>query len=80
MKEIKRKVFVFNSETTEWCPHCEEEVELLQSIQHCPNCDVIMLACSMCDIKKCGTCRIGTGFKLHPDASGIEITKVFKID
>lgn len=43
--------------TTEWCPYCEEEVEI-KSVgpQVCPNCKNIILPCSACDGHSCSDC------------------------
>lgn len=36
---------------TEWCPHCESEVDLIASKrpQRCPNCGKWILPCSLCE-------------------------------
>lgn len=43
--------------TTEWCPFCETEVDI-KSIgpQVCPNCQKIILPCSMCVDRNCSDC------------------------
>ncbi len=48
---------------TEMCPHCEEEVEIKQTIskQNCPKCGKPILPCSMCDMEEteCQKCMGG---------------------
>lgn len=41
-----------NFAITEWCPHCEDEVELagIMKRQICPTCLKFILPCSLCDI------------------------------
>lgn len=41
---------------TEWCLHCEHEVELSTEMkaQKCPNCGKYIAPCGMCD---CDTCE-----------------------
>ena len=40
-----------NNKCTEWCSHCEREVELSTEmiIQQCPNCGKYIIPCSMCE-------------------------------
>lgn len=44
----------------EKCPHCEEEVELLNihELQMCPNCYKVIKPCALCDMDKveCKNC------------------------
>lgn len=48
--------------THEICPHCENEVPLLNKLikQVCPNCNEEIYPCSMCDIDNlnCNNCPI----------------------
>ena len=46
----------------EWCPFCEQEVEIDAikfATQACPNCGKPIRACSLCDHNKCNcsTCE-----------------------
>ena len=45
---------------TEWCSHCEGEVEILNTPERqiCPECDEIIFPCSLCDHDnvKCANC------------------------
>lgn len=47
---------------SELCPYCEHEVELENKFesQQCPNCNKIILPCSLCDMDKvnCSKCPI----------------------
>lgn len=47
--------FIAEGKTAEWCPHCDEEVELDAElkVQKCPNCGKWIVACSMCPLKDC---------------------------
>lgn len=37
--------------TTELCPFCEQEVEIdaILDVHRCPNCQKVIVACSMCE-------------------------------
>ena len=40
----------------EWCPYCEQEVEIKAikfKKQNCPNCNNLIKACSLCNQDKC---------------------------
>lgn len=44
------KLDINNFITTELCPHCNSEVEILnKGISECPVCHMAVLPCSMCD-------------------------------
>lgn len=45
---------------TEWCPHCETEVELdaKMAVQECPNCGMYIVPCSMCEKESCVDCDL----------------------
>ena len=45
---------------TEWCPHCEDEVELEEKFerQECPNCKEKILPCAQCVIYECSRCPL----------------------
>ena len=53
-----------NTTTTvfEWCPHCEEEVEIefKFKVQICPNCGAPILPCSVVDgcFNRCNVCPL----------------------
>jgi predicted RNA-binding Zn-ribbon protein involved in translation (DUF1610 family) len=45
----------------EWCPNCEQEVELEEVLtpQLCPNCSVVILPCALCgDYDNCNNCKL----------------------
>ena len=45
--------------TTEWCPHCNTEVDIpVIGESHCPNCGELIVPCNMCDsdIVNCSEC------------------------
>ena len=50
------------SKCTEWCHHCEMEVELSteMTIQKCHNCGKYIIPCCMCDWDNtnCGECEL----------------------
>ena len=47
---------------TEWCPFCEEEVEIKAQmrVQKCPNCGENIIPCCLCDMDKadCANCKL----------------------
>lgn len=49
--------FIFNNgePITEYCPHCENEVDLrpVFSVQVCPSCGELILPCNLCDHDNC---------------------------
>lgn len=51
-----------NTKITEWCQHCDTEVELdnVFKVHVCPNCGARILPCSMCDwdVEKCNKCPL----------------------
>jgi predicted RNA-binding Zn-ribbon protein involved in translation (DUF1610 family) len=55
----------YMSTITEYCPYCEEEVEMpaIFSLHECPSCDAIIAPCSICDIDRhiCSQCPLETG-------------------
>jgi DNA-directed RNA polymerase subunit RPC12/RpoP len=55
-----------NQTVSEWCPHCENEVELEQRFesQSCPNCRIKILPCAQCLTQDCGNCPL-TGNEAH---------------
>lgn len=61
-RAIAEKVYIGNNDTfPEWCPSCEEEVELenIFDIQECPNCGELILPCNKCSIvPDCANCPL----------------------
>jgi len=51
---------LINNTVTEWCPHCEHEVELqsLFEAQPCPGCNVTILPCAQCLLENCANCPL----------------------
>ena len=49
-----------SEKTTEWCPECENEVELdaEMKVQTCPSCGLAILPCSICDTRPCSKCPL----------------------
>ena len=51
-----------DNKCTEWCSHCEREVELSTEmvIQQCPNCGKYIIPCCMCDwdYTECSKCEL----------------------
>lgn len=45
----------YSKEITEYCPHCENEVELqcIFANQVCPNCGELITPCGLCDHNVC---------------------------
>jgi len=40
---------------SEWCPHCEYEVEIpMEKPSNCPECGKLILPCSGCEDMHCG--------------------------
>lgn len=48
------------NKSTEWCPFCEEEVELPieLGIYVCPNCGKLIINCSECTTYHCTKCKL----------------------
>lgn len=46
---------------TEWCSHCEAEVELPEMfMKHaCPNCKIEIKPCNQCETMECEKCPLG---------------------
>jgi thiol-disulfide isomerase/thioredoxin len=55
---------------TEWCPHCDNEVELEMEFktQFCSNCKNKILPCAQCENHKCSSCPLE-----HKEAQAIFI-------
>jgi predicted RNA-binding Zn-ribbon protein involved in translation (DUF1610 family) len=64
---------------TEWCPHCEVEVQLPKEFKphSCPSCGEEILPCSLCETNDCVDCPLEKEkvFTLY-----FEISKAMTID
>lgn len=58
----KQLKYITDMEITEWCSHCEQEVTISDemTIQHCPNCNALIIPCSVCfwDYINCHDCKL----------------------
>lgn len=54
-EETLEDVLKHYEKTSEWCPHCDEEVELEHElkVQKCPNCGKWIVPCSVCPLIDC---------------------------
>lgn len=64
MQDLKTMLStIVYGDTTEVCPHCEEEQETNKPNSPCPNCGKTLIACSMCTMEYadgCAGCTDGT--------------------
>lgn len=49
-----------NETVTEWCSHCEHEVELPNRFEPhiCPSCQEEILPCAQCESQECNNCPL----------------------
>lgn len=65
-EEEEKPAYKSEETTEEWCPHCDECVELQGEfkVQRCPNCGKWIVPCSLCPfedcVKKCPLERLAT--------------------
>lgn len=57
----------FKNPSTEFCPHCESEVEVSELFSMCPNCGEPLVACNQCVCPTdsgCAGCKEASKFKM----------------
>ena len=56
-EETLEDVLKHYEKANEWCPHCDEEVELEHElkVQKCPVCGMWIVPCSVCPLTDCST-------------------------
>ena len=75
IKEIIRQHInnVQSNTVTEYCPHCEKEVEICWDVEEdgyqifCPNCGKVIMLCGMCDARDGAVCDWSENGCKHSD-------------
>lgn len=57
----------------ESCPHCEEDSVVLNPYGDCPHCKKQLIACAICDVNDCDTCKHGCNMTINTDEVFIKL-------